>query len=208
MEKRSERITYDDVANICDIFSSANIEPTVLKIYSILERGSNSTIAKHLERWKEESNRAIKLSIKTIRFLESEIENEALKMSSKAKRENAQLSSDLKIIEEDLDIANRKIESLEVKLTNQNKEHEKTIINFSNQLEAEKLEKDSFKQTSMKLELDNRDLLTRLTAIETKYNLSLENEKKLEAKIDNLEKDKENLLIKLGELKSIIASKK
>lgn len=207
--RRSERITYDDVANICELFSSADIDPTVLKIHSILERGSNSTIVKHLNRWKEEeSSRKTKLSIKTIRFLEAEIENEAIKMTSKAKSENVQLTKEIKLIKDDLDIANGRVESLYVQLDNQEKENKDKVSKLTSQIKAEKIEKNSYKVKFENLEVENKDTLSRITTIEMKHKLSLENEKKLEAKIDNLEKEKEKLLLKQGELKLMIELQK
>lgn len=209
MENRSERITYDDVANICNLLISVEVEPTILKVHSILDRGSNSTIAKYLQQWKEEeSNRGITLSIKIIRYLESEIENEALKISKKARSENVLLSNKIKILEDDLEIANAKLDSFEVQINNQKKESQEKISKLISQIEAEKLEKNLYRRKSENFETENKDIFSKTIAIETKYNLSLENEKKLEVKIAKLENDKEKLLIQIGDLKSLIGSKK
>lgn len=81
--ERSERITYDDVENICTFLDKQKIEITILKVHSILGKGSNTTISKYIEKWKnEEKNKSFKINPKIIRFLEAEIENESYKLTN------------------------------------------------------------------------------------------------------------------------------
>jgi len=204
MEKRMERITYDEVANICDFFRTAEKEPTILKIHSILEKGSNSTIANYLKKWKtEEANRKTKLSLKVIRFLEAEIENESLKMTSKAKAENITLEKGVKDLRDELDISHNKIEDLESLIEKQKNEYEKTITKLTHQIEAQKLENNSYKKKVEDLWAESKEALSNTIAIKTRYKLSKESEKKLELKIDQLEKEKEKLLIQIGKLQAM-----
>lgn len=205
MEKRAERIKYDDVANICTLLESANIEPTVRRIYSILESGSNSTITKYFERWlNEESCRKVKLNMSTIRLLESEIENEAIKMSSNAKSQNIKLSQQINQLEDELLISNNKIEKLELDFNKEQQQNQDNNSKLNTQIEAEKLEKNSYKEKSENLIRENKEILSKFISIETKYKISQENEKKLEAKILKLENEKEKLLLQIGSLQAKI----
>jgi hypothetical protein len=205
MEKRSERINYEDVANICTLLKSANIEPSVRKIYSILESGSNSTITKYFEKWlKEESNRKIKLSINITRLLESEIENEALKMSNNARSENIKLSQYISQLEDELLIRNNKIEKLELNLNREQEQNQKNNLKLTTQIDAEKLETKAYKEKCENLLKENREILSKSISIETQYMISKENEKKLETKIVKLENEKEKLLLQIGSLQAKI----
>jgi len=203
MGKRMERITYDEVANICEFFNTIGKEPTILKIYSILEKGSNSTIANYLKKWKsEEANRKTKLSLKVIRFLEAEIENESLKMTSKAKAENIALEEEVKILRNELDISRNKMEDLESLVEKQKNEYESTIAKLTHQIEAQKLESNSYKKKVEDLQVESKEALSDAIAIKTKHELSEESGKKLELKINQLEKEKDKLLIQVGNLQA------
>jgi len=201
MGKKMERITYDEVANICEFFSTVGKKPTILNIHSILEKGSNSTIANYLKKWKsEEANRKTKLSLKVIRFLEAEIENESLKMTSKDKAQNVALEKEVKALEDVLDISCNKIEDLESLVEKQRAETESIIEKLRHQIEAQKLENNSYKKKVEELQLENTEALSDTIIIKTKYALSQESGKKLEFKIEKLEKEKEKLLIQVGKL--------
>lgn len=134
--QRKQALTYDDVANLCDTLDELNIKVTQQLLSNILQRGSTTTINKHLNEWKESrASKGAKLSKAIIRNIEAEID-------SMVQKENRSLNSKIIALQEELDKTNTKSKSLEYSNTNLREENEQlqnTIESKNNEIEAEKL---------------------------------------------------------------------
>jgi len=72
--KRSTPITYNDVANVCELLKSAGVKVTNKAVLAILDRGSLTTINKHILKWIEQDKpEALKLSTSIIRSIEEQM---------------------------------------------------------------------------------------------------------------------------------------
>jgi chromosome segregation ATPase len=83
MTSRAKNMTYDDVADICDLLRSVGQDPTQDRIKLILSSGSVTTISKHLNQWKSErAKRDWTLSPRLLRSIEAEVERKAHELNN------------------------------------------------------------------------------------------------------------------------------
>lgn len=76
-------MSYDDVADICDLLRSIGQDPTQERIKLIFGSGSATTISKHLNQWKSErAKRNWTLSPRLLRSIEAEIERKAHELNN------------------------------------------------------------------------------------------------------------------------------
>lgn len=100
-------ITYDEVIIAADQIRSEGTQPTIEKIRQILGAGSNTTISKHLNQWKQET---AKENFKEIKLLPPDIMRTAIERTWEQLRQEANAD-----IEEIQNEAQQRIQSAEQK---------------------------------------------------------------------------------------------
>jgi exonuclease VII large subunit len=199
MTERSERITYDEVESICSFLDNQDIEISTIKVHTILGKGSNTTISKYIEKWKTETiSKLFKLSSKTIRFLEAEVENEAYKITNTVNMKLQEVEKERKIL-----IDNNK--QIQFKYDELKERYNKLEGNLNHEIEmhkqyksAQQIEINHQKNELLDLQKENNKTAQENILLQTKLEMILEQNSELKNTLEKITTEKNSLLIELG----------
>lgn len=205
MTKRSERISYEEVASICDLLKEAGVEPSQTKVYAILQRGSNSTIAKYISQWTEkEKDKPVKLKRTIIRSVEAEIEKESYRLSVEAENRAQKAIIEAEEANVKLATAATELNNLYSAIEGQKKAYSDQIEKLLNQIDIEKLEKETLSKQINEKAQDFIKMVASTSALEAQNKETQKSLEKAEKTIERLHKEKENALLEIGKHQAII----
>ena len=205
MPPRAERITYNDVAEICDIIVEANLTPTHSRVHTLLQRGSNTTVLKFIQQWEEESStKPVRLKRSIARAIEAEIRKEAHRLShqesvkaqtaieeaEKQKREVVRLSAE--------------VIHLNTKIKEDAETYAVEIDKLKNHIEVETRENKNLTEKILAREKELISSMSTHSILEAQNQEYRQNIEKAEKKIATLQEDKENTLLTMGKNQATI----
>lgn len=192
MGEQNERLVYDEVAIVCNFLESIHSEPTSNKILAILQRGSLTTIGKHLQTWRDTTKLATTINPNIIQAIEKEINYQANKLNyvgyqelDSIKKQNSKLTKENTLLKEQLMESARELEKIK-----RESENEITLL----KTELSKLKKECA-SLSKQFDAKKEECIKKDTMIEINNKHLLE----LQAAISSIRNEKDKLLVTLGE---------
>lgn len=213
---RQPTLTYDDVANVCDLMKQFGVKVTQTSVQSLLGRGSTTTINKHVNTWLEYSKKpSVSISPSLIRGIEAEIERHSHEITASLSDEKHRLEDEVQRLTASLTAEKAERIRLEKEQEKMEVAHKEEILHLTNLLEADRLEQRATmrtlestieelrKEVSLK-EQEARDNIKAMSRTETIVE-GLEQEKTvLSTRIETLQQEKEDALLENAANKAIV----